>query len=306
MERLQFERLWKGFWQLADPKIWIASTVPMAVGAALAFGRTGRFNIFWFVISLVAAYLIEIGKNAVNEVVDYLSGVDRNVEPDKKTPFSGGKKTIIEGKLTVLEAGIISFFTFGAACLIGIYIMFFREMSIFWIGFAGVLLAFFYSVPPFKLAYRGFGELTVGLTFGPLVLSGMYLVMANELDWSVVVVSLPIAFLISNVLVINQFPDYEADARGNKKNIVVRLGKKKSVTVHMILYALAYAAFIAIVVVYKNPLWLLGFASIPFAVKSMRAARLHYNNVKELMQANAATIVVYQITGLAMVIAAIF
>src|SRR5690554_1687492 len=64
MDRHYFKRLWQGFWQLADPKIWIASTIPLLVAAALAYKHTGLVNVWWFVISLVAVYLIEIGKNA--------------------------------------------------------------------------------------------------------------------------------------------------------------------------------------------------------------------------------------------------
>ena len=43
MYNVEVKRLWKGFWQIADPKIWVASTIPMLVGAALAYGITGRF-----------------------------------------------------------------------------------------------------------------------------------------------------------------------------------------------------------------------------------------------------------------------
>ncbi|NSW91852.1 MAG: hypothetical protein HPY74_14485 [Firmicutes bacterium] len=55
----------------------------MAVGGALAYGITGKFSVYWFIVSLVGIYLIEIGKNAVNEVVDYKSGVDRYVSLEK-------------------------------------------------------------------------------------------------------------------------------------------------------------------------------------------------------------------------------
>src|SRR5690554_2582385 len=92
-DRKYFTRLWVGFWQLADPKIWIASTVPLFVASALAYKHTGQINVWWLLVSLAAVYLIEIGKNAVNEVVDYDSCVDSSITPDHRTPFSGGKKT---------------------------------------------------------------------------------------------------------------------------------------------------------------------------------------------------------------------
>lgn len=299
------KRFWKGFWQLADPKIWIASTVPMAVGGALAFGSTGRFNILWFFISLIAVYLIEIGKNAINECVDYESGVDRFIEEDKRTPFSGGKKTIVQGKLSFGESALIAFFTIFPACIIGLFIMFFREPMVFWIGLAGVFLSVFYSLPPFKFAYRGLGEVVVGITFGPLVLSGIFLVMTNTLDFNTVVVSLPIGFLIANVLWINQFPDYEADMKGGKRNWVVRLGKKKSVTVFAVLFGAAFIIFPVLTLIYGNPVWMLGLAGVPGAIQAVRTARKFYNDIPRLMAANAKMVQVYQITGIVMVVASL-
>src|SRR5690606_6071379 len=120
-------RLWSGFWQLADPKIWIASTVPMLVAAALAYSDTGRFDFIWFLLSVTGVYLIETGKNAINEYVDYKSGADRNVTPENRTPFSGGKKTIVDGKLTLQEVKVIACGTMLAACAIGLFIVVYRE-----------------------------------------------------------------------------------------------------------------------------------------------------------------------------------
>ncbi|MCM8901900.1 prenyltransferase [Caldicoprobacter algeriensis] len=299
------KRIWQGFWQLADPKIWIASTVPMVVGAAFAFGRTGRFDLYWFIVALIAVYCIEIGKNAVNEWVDYKSGVDRFITPDKRTPFSGGKKTIVDGKLTLSEVVMIAVVTFVIACMIGLYIMFFKEMGILWIGIAGVLLSIFYSLPPFKLAYRGLGEVTVGLTFGPLIVLGIYCLQTGRVDLSALWVSIPIGILIANVLWINQFPDYEADARGNKRNWLVRLGKEKGVKVFALLFLAAYLWFILLAIVLKNPFWLLGLASVPLAVRAVRVARQHYDDIPRLTEANLRMVQVYQLTGLTMILAAI-
>lgn len=305
MNKHEAERIYEGFWQLADPKIWIASTVPMVTGGALAYGNTGKFSFYWFLISLIGVYLIEIGKNAVNEFVDYKSGVDRFVTPDKRTPFSGGKKTIVDGKLTVKETKIISVLTFSLAVIIGLYVALYREPAVFWIGLLGVFFSVFYSLPPFQFNYKGLGEFAVGFTFGPLILSGIYMVMTHTLDVSVVIVSLPIGFLIANVLWINQFPDYEADKKGGKMNWVVRLGKKNSTKVYAMLFAATYASFILISILYKNPIWLLGFVGLPTAVKAVEISKKYYDNIPNLVQANAKTVQIYQITGITMLIASI-
>lgn len=296
---------WKGFWQLADPKIWIASTVPMLLAAAMAFGLEGTFSFYWFAWTLLGIYFIEIGKNAINEYVDYQSGVDRFVTPDKQTPFSGGKKAIVQGKLTLRQTAWIAAATMLGGCLTGMVIVYFREPGVLWIGLAGIALAAFYSLPPFKFCYRGLGELAVGITFGPLIVSGTYLVQTGTLTSEVIMASLPIGFIIANVLWINQYPDVEADAMGNKRNLVVRLGKEKSVRIYKALFAAAYLSLLVLVLITGNLLWLLPFFGIPLAIRAVKVASRYYDNIPQLVEANAKTIQAYQFTGAAMVLAAL-
>lgn len=305
VESGQLRRFWEGFWQIADPKIWIASTIPMAVGAAVAFAHTGRFSWGWFLIGAAAIYLLEIGKNAINEYIDYLSGVDRFVAPEKRTPFSGGKKTIIDGKLTLKENLLIGIITVILGCLLGLYVVLAREFAVLWFGLAGVFFALFYSLPPFQFAYRGLGELVVGFTFGPLITCGTYLVQTHTVTPEVILASLPLGFIIANVLWINQYPDYEADLKGGKMNGVVRLGKEKGVNVYALLFGLAYLFLIILAVFTKNIFWLLPYLGLPLAIKAVRIARQHFDNIPRLIEANAKTIQIYQLTGLTMACAAL-
>ncbi len=296
-------RLWSGFWQIADPKIWIASTIPMAVGAAMAYAYRGAFSWGWFLAGVAAIYLLEIGKNAVNEYIDWLSGVDRFVTPDKRTPFSGGKKTIVDGKLTLKENLYIGIITITAGSLLGLVIVLAREFNVLWIGLAGVFFALFYSLPPFKFAYRGLGELVVGFTFGPLITTGTFLVQTHTITVETVLASLPLGFIIANVLWINQYPDYEADLKGGKMNGVVRLGREKGVNVYALLFALAYLFHLVFSLYSGNFFGLLPLLTLPLAWRAVLVARRHFNDIPRLIEANAKTILVYQLTGLGMIIA---
>ncbi|MGB3979410.1 MAG: prenyltransferase [Tepidanaerobacter sp.] len=293
-----FSRLIQGVWRLADPKLCIASTVPMVVSTAMAYKALGYIDIYWLFLSFFGVYLIETGKNAINEVVDYKSGVDRFVTPDKRTPFSGGKKTIVDGLLTVEETKIIALVTMLAAAAIGLYIAIAREPMVLWIGIAGFLISIFYSLPPFKFCYRGLGEFAIGLTYGPLVVSGTYLVQTHTVNLEILLLSLMIGFLIANVVWINQYPDYEADARGNKRNWVVRLGKEKGIVVYILLYVLAYLSLLIAVFFTGNPLLLIALLSAPIAKRSVDVANKYYDDIARLVEANAKTIQVYQMTGL--------
>ena len=305
MKNNQYSRFWAGFWQIADPKIWIASTIPMAVGAAAAYAYLKSFSWGWFLIGVAAIYLLEIGKNAINEYVDYLSGVDTFVTPDKRTPFSGGKKTIIDGKLSLKENLLIGLITTTGGSLLGLYIVIAREPMVLWFGLAGVFFALFYSLPPLKFAYRGLGEIVVGITFGPLITCGTFLVQTHTLTPLIVIASLPLGFLIANVLWINQYPDYEADLKGSKMNGVVRLGKRRAVNVYALLFGLAYISLVLLSIYSRNLYWLLALVSAPLALRAVSVARRHFDNIPLLIEANGKTILVYQLTGLTMIAAAL-
>ncbi|MCW3491589.1 prenyltransferase [Dethiobacter alkaliphilus] len=300
------KRLWQGFWLVAHPQIWICSTIPMLVGTALAYGTTGRFDLYWFIVGLIGLYFIEIGKNAANDLMDYATGVDLVVAPRNRTPFSGGRnRALVNGNVSVFQVTMIAVIMLGFGGVFGIYIALLREPLIFWIGLGGLFLAAAYSLPPFMLSYRGLGELSVGLAFGPLIVSGAFAIQANFITVEALLVSLPIGFLVTNILFINQFPDYEADKLCNKRNWVVRLGKTRGLKVYSGLFLLSYGSIILLLIWTRNPFWLLSFISLPFVLKAVKVAKQCYNDIPNLIGANIGTINVYQLTGFTMMVSAI-
>ncbi len=75
----------KGFWQLADPKIWTASRVPFILGTCVAAGTGFQIHWLYALLAILVIILVEIGKNGVNEYYDYKSGADRFVAPADRT-----------------------------------------------------------------------------------------------------------------------------------------------------------------------------------------------------------------------------
>jgi 1,4-dihydroxy-2-naphthoate octaprenyltransferase len=238
-------------------------------------------------------------------VIDYQSGVDPGVDDEHRTPFSGGKKSIVQGRLTLTQCMYIAIACFAAAAVVGIVLTVFVEPGIFWVGLAGFVLAVIYSLPPFKLCYRGLGEIAVGLAFGPVIVMGIYVLISGTFAWLPLLVSLPLAFLIANVLWINQYPDYEVDKAHGKKNGVVRLGKQKSVVVYAVLFLLAYISVIAVAVYTRNWIWLLPLATVPLAINAVKNCRMNYDNIERLVRSNAATVLIYQLVGLSLVVCAV-
>ena len=243
-----------GLWRLADPKISLASFAAMFLGACVA-GRDGALSWKGLALTVLGIFFIEIAKNASGEIVDFDSGTDRAVAPEDRSPFSGGKRVLIDGLLTRKQTVGIAAVNYLLGIAAGLLLVSYRGAPILWLGLVGVALAFFYHAPPFKLSYRGLGELAVGLCYGPLITSGTYLVQRGTVTLEVILLSSLLGLLIAAFLWINEFPDYRADLASGRLNLVVQLGRPKAARV-----------FVAIMMVAAAGLTLLPLAGIPVAV----------------------------------------
>jgi len=213
-----------GFWRLADPKISLASMASIFLGACAA-ASVGELNYFWLFLTVVGIFAIEVAKNASGEIFDYDSGNDQAVEEKDRSPFSGGKRVLVDGFLTRQQDMGIAAVSYLIGIIIGLLIVIFREPSVLLIGVIGIGLAYYYHAPPFKFSYRGLGELAVAMAYGPLICIGTYLVQRGDVPTGVIAVASILGLLIANFLLVNEFPDFAADKFAGKKTLVVRLGR---------------------------------------------------------------------------------
>lgn len=232
-----------GFWRLADPKITLASMSSILLGAAAAI-HSGAHAWGWLVLVVLGIFALEWAKNASGEVYDFASGADQAVAESDRSPFSGGKRVLVDGLLTVRETWAIAIAGYALCIVAGLIIVLMREPRVLWLGLAGVALAFFYHAPPFRLSYRGWGEGAVFVAYGPLICVGTYLVMTRTLPAWVVWLGLPLGVLIASFLWINEFPDYRADASAGKRTMVVRLGRVAAAGVFAGLLIAAFALLV--------------------------------------------------------------
>ena len=133
-----------------------ASVVPILLGVAIAWARTGNFNWLLFLLTLVAGMLFHAGTNVANDYFDHRSGNDE-INTEFVRPFTGGSRFIQEGKLTPKEVLLYSLFLFATGSIIGIYLVFKVGTGVLILGVIGLLSGFFYSCPPIALVNRGLG-----------------------------------------------------------------------------------------------------------------------------------------------------
>lgn len=255
----------EGFWRLADPKISLASIAGMVLGASAA-AASGPIAVDWLLMTFLGVFAVEVAKNASGEVFDWDSGTDLRIRDDDRSPFSGGKRVLVDGLLTRGQTWAIAVGGYLLAALVGAVILLRREERVLWLGVVGMALAYFYHAPPYRLSYRGLGELAVAACYGPLVVSGTYLVQRGSIPLSLVLLSLPLGFLVAAFLWINEFPDYSADALSGKRTLVVRMGRARAARGFAWLGAAAAVA-LALLPLAGLPatVWLGGIGALRFA-----------------------------------------
>jgi 1,4-dihydroxy-2-naphthoate octaprenyltransferase len=275
-----------------------ATIVSVLLGTAIAWTKNGVFSLEYFSLALLGGIFLHLGTNVANDYFDHKSGNDE-VNRDFVRPFSGGSRMIQLGLLTPSEVlfGALVFYTLGA--LIGLYLALTRGFFILLLGIVGLLSGFFYTAPPLNWASRGMGEALVGLNFGTLVTLGAYYVQTQTLTAEPVLASIPVSLLIAAVLYINEFPDYNADKTVGKRTLVVRLGRERAVYGYIAMMASVYVAILLCVLMRITPIYtLIGFATLPFAKVGIRCSLKHYSDPRNLIPANASTILCHLLTSL--------
>jgi 1,4-dihydroxy-2-naphthoate octaprenyltransferase len=280
-----------------------ASIIPVLLGASIAWSRGYPFSWSLFLLTLLGGVLMHAGANVANDYFDHKSGTDE-INVDFVNPFTGGSRMIQKGLLTPREVIIGSLILLTAASIIGIYLTFIRGYFILLLGLIGIFSGFFYTAPPFRIAHMGFGEFLIGLNFGILMTVGSYYVQTGSFNIEPVLASVPVALLITAVLYINQFQDYNADKAVGKYNLVVLLGKKRARIGYVILLTSTYL-WILFTAIHRDifPFTLVSLLTVPVAFGATKTLLANYDKSEELAPANAGTVMLHASLGALLTVA---
>jgi 1,4-dihydroxy-2-naphthoate octaprenyltransferase len=287
-----------GVWRLADPKITLASAASLFLGAAAA-AADGALAWGWLAATVLGIFFVEVAKNASGEVFDFDSGTDAAVAPVDRSPFSGGKRVIVDGLLTRRQTWAVAAIAYALAAATAVLIVLAREPRVLGLALAGAACAWFYHAPPLKLAYRGLGEIAVAACYGPLIAAGVYLVQRGRVSPALLLTAVPLGLAIGAFLWINEFPDYAADRSAGKRTLVVRLGRARASRVFTGLVTVTFLWVLLLPALGVPPPVLLGLAGlVPAAAAARRLAR-EGENTARVVPAQAWTLLSFLLLGLA-------
>lgn len=276
------------------PPFLLLTPICVGLGVALAIFTATEIDYKLALVALVGALSAHISVNTLNEYFDFKSGLDLQT---KKTPFSGGSGALpMHPELAWLTL-IIGIATLLSTVLIGGYFIYKLGMIIFPIGLLGVLIILTYTQwlnrnPVLCL-------LSAGLGFGFLMVAGTYVVLAGEyhnLAWWVALVPF---LLVNNLLLLNQYPDIQADKAIGRKTFPIVFGITASNIVYGLFMLVAYAAVITLVQQKLLPtLSLIALIPALLALFSLAGAVKYGENIAQAPQFMAANVAAALLTPL--------
>ena len=268
-------------WVLASrPKTLPAAISPVLVGTSLAWAE-GQFSLVPALAAAAGALLLQILSNFANDYFDFAKGVDTRER-------LGPTRVMAAGLLTAGEVRIGIAVVLGLAVLDGIYLTLVGGWPILAVGVASILAALLYTGGPLPFGYHGLGDLFVFIFFGLAAVCGTFYVQAGMFSAVILVTAVPVGFLITAILVVNNLRDIETDARAGKRTLAVLFGAKNTRRQYLALLVLAYLVPLLLWLEFGQGIAiLLPFISLPLAAR--RVYSLFYAKGKELNSVLAAT-----------------
>jgi 1,4-dihydroxy-2-naphthoate octaprenyltransferase len=215
----------------------------IAAGAA-ASAWDGAFSWARTALALVGLVALHMAVNILNEWSDMRTGIDLETE---RTPFSGGSGTLPAAGMSLNTA-----LGFGLVCaavglIIGVWFLWKVGWILLPIMIAGAVAVLAYTD---LLARIGIGEVAAGFGLGAGPVIGAGLVQGGGWSTAAAAASIPAFCMTFNLLLLNEFPDEEADRRGGRRNLIILFGRTTAAWIYVIA-GLATPAAIVIAVVLK-------------------------------------------------------
>lgn len=220
------------WWMAARPRTLAVAVGPIAVGTSVA-AIEGGARLWPALAAFVGAILLQLGSNFANDVFDFEKGADTDdrIGPPRATQL---------GLLTPaqMRKGMVA--VFGAAALVGVYLIAVAGWPIAAVGIASIVAAIAYTGGPWPFGYHGLGDPMVFLFFGVVAVVGATYVQTLEASSLAFLVSVPVGALATATLVVNNVRDRDTDVKAGKRTLAVRLGARGGRIEYAALIAIAY------------------------------------------------------------------
>lgn len=257
----------KGWFMATRPWSFVMTVASITAATVYTFYLTGQFSAILYIATLLGVTLLHASANVLNDYYDTKRGVDIPGAPTtqyRPHPLITGFTTPegLRNYGLALLAGGLAF-----AIALAVY----RTLIVILLALSGVFFVIGYSGLP-GLKYKALGELSVFLSWGPLMWLGTFYVQTGYLDFTPTLASIPIGLLVAAVLTANNLRDIEFDKSRGALTLEALLGLRRGLA--FFAYFEVYAAYIVLIILallHITPLFsLLPLLSLPKAVKLVK------------------------------------
>jgi 1,4-dihydroxy-2-naphthoate octaprenyltransferase len=286
----------------------ITVLLPCCLGAVAAWWSGYPFEWGLLILILVGMMFANIGTNFTNDYFDYKSGVDKL---DEGRVYKKGSEVLYENPLAdsgLVDGYALYFFSPPAILIsalgslaitvaIGLYLVLRVDWRILPVGLVGILMGYFYTAPPVKFGYRGWGDLICFMGSGPFPVIGTFFLFTGEVTWTAVLAGTIAGLWVDAILYIGNVPDAEADRAVGKRTLSTILGRKAVRTLAPLYYGAAFGLVAVSVILGLFPPWaLICMLTLPIVIRVLVITGRHYDRIPSFAPAILMTVQVFAIS----------
>lgn len=228
--------------QSARPPFLILALVCVLLGVATVIHGGGTVSWSLALWVLLGALTAHVSVNAFNEYWDYDSGLDLRTQ---RTPFSGGSGAIPANPAGHQVVWALAVGTLLLTALVGLTIVWLHGLAIVPLGLAGLLLIVTYTQWLNRSPWLCL--LAPGAGFGLFMVPGTQFALTGEYRIEAVLFGLIPFLLTNNLLLLNQYPDVEADRSVGRNHVPIAYGETGANRAFAVSWLLAGALLVAFV-----------------------------------------------------------
>lgn len=193
-----------------------ASAMPVITSIAYLFWKGAEIDWLFGLWALVNIVIFHAAGNTWSDYFDFRKKVDAE--------DTFGAKTLTTGMFTEKEIFRLSLSLTVVATVAGLALMALTGLPLLWIGLGGVLCTLLYPM----LKYNALGDLVILMAYAFLPTIGTSFVTTGAIDWSVLLIALPVGLITDGILHSNNTRDTLTDRRAGIKTMAMGLGHKAS------------------------------------------------------------------------------
>lgn len=264
------------------------------LGMSVTAANQENVSVPILVLTLLGALLAHISANTLNEYYDFKSGLDFTTT---RSRFSGGSGMLPRNPELAHIVFSVSIVSLISVVVIGGFFVWKYGLAIVPIGIIGLALVVAYTERVNK--YPLLCLVAPGIGFGFLMVVGTQFVLVGRYESLSWIVALVPFFLVNNLLLLNQYPDIQADARVGRYHFPIAYGTKNSNAVYAVFLLAAITVIVASILTgYLPRLSLIALLPMPLALFALKGAIQYGENIGKHPQYLGSNVAVAVLTPL--------